>query len=183
MSVLTWVYIGSKKKNFDIDFPAKLGHFKTLFYFHQKKYFFFSTNIWKNHKNSIFARCRLRLWNSKVENYYLRLPHWQQDQTRWAVHQHRSDQNSIIENNIFSIFFQFRSDGEKWSAQKVGGNKWWKNIRFVHRGHSGGGVGKNVTYKIPLIPCKRRVSVFTWVYIGSKKKKLWYRFSRQIGQF
>ena len=39
-SVFTWVYIGSKKKNFDIDFPAKLGHFKTLFYFHQKKYFF-----------------------------------------------------------------------------------------------------------------------------------------------
>ena len=36
----TWVYRGSKKKNFDIDFPAKLGHFKTLFYFHQKNIFF-----------------------------------------------------------------------------------------------------------------------------------------------
>ena len=32
----TWVYRGSKKKNFDIDFPAKLDHFETLF-FHQKK--------------------------------------------------------------------------------------------------------------------------------------------------
>jgi len=26
-----------KKKNFDIDFPAKLGNFKTLLFFHQKK--------------------------------------------------------------------------------------------------------------------------------------------------
>ena len=40
VSVFTWVYIGSKKKNFDIDFPAKLGHFKTLLFFSQKKIIF-----------------------------------------------------------------------------------------------------------------------------------------------
>ena len=37
VSVFTWVYRGSKKKNFDIDFPAKLGHFETLLFFHTKK--------------------------------------------------------------------------------------------------------------------------------------------------
>ena len=37
VSVFTWVYTGSKKKKIDIDFPAKLGNFKTLLFFHQKK--------------------------------------------------------------------------------------------------------------------------------------------------
>ena len=31
------VYRVKKKKTFDIDFPAKLGNFKTLLFFHQKK--------------------------------------------------------------------------------------------------------------------------------------------------
>merc|ERR1712081_121144 len=54
----------------------------------------------------------------------------------------------------------------------------------VHRGRSGGGVGKNVTHKIPLIPCKRRESVFTWVYIGSNKKKNFdIDFPTKLGNF
>ena len=34
------------------------------------------------------------------------------------------------------------------------------------------GGGQKPNPQIPLITCKRRVSVFTWVYRGSKKKKL-----------
>ena len=55
-SVFTWVYIGSKKKNFDIDFPAKLGNFKTHLFFHQKKIIFWSDPTFKKSQKFNFYR-------------------------------------------------------------------------------------------------------------------------------
>ena len=43
-----------KKKNFDIDFPAKLGNFKTLLFFHQKKNIFSSDETFKKSQKMQF---------------------------------------------------------------------------------------------------------------------------------
>merc|ERR1711954_396378 len=92
-----------------------------------------------------------------------------------GTQQHRSDQGSIIENNIFSIFFNFVLMGKSDQHKKLVERSGEKTLDLFIGADPEGGTQKRDT-KIPLIPCKRRESVFTWVYVGSKKKKTVHQF-------
>ena len=61
-----------------------------------------------------------------------------------------------------------KSDQHKKLVERSGE----KTLNFLIGADPEGGGAKTLHTKIPLIPCKRRVSVFTWVYRGSKKKKI-----------
>ena len=63
----TWVYRGSKKKTLISIFPPNWAILRHFCFFTKKNNFFGLTRLSKNRKKIILARCRLTLWNSKVE--------------------------------------------------------------------------------------------------------------------
>ena len=59
-SVFTWVYIGSKKKNFSSIFLAILGNSKTFLFLKKKKVFFLSCHPFKNSQKLEFFRVQAK---------------------------------------------------------------------------------------------------------------------------
>merc|ERR1711989_64452 len=71
----------------------------------------------------------------------------------------------------FQFFFNFVLMGKSDQHKKLVETSGEITLDVLIGADPEGGTLKRDT-QIPLIPCKRRESVFTWIYIGSKKKTL-----------